>query len=1191
MAKQLIAKRFEVEINDNQDNFIGQGGMGTVFIGRDTTEMTPVAIKLLKPEVLREDPEMVRRFQIEGETLRRLNHPNIVKMLAAEDQGNSHYLVMEYVGGGSLRDILDENPQLSIQRTLYIALDLADALTRAHRLNVLHRDIKPANVLLAEDGTPRLTDFGMARVKDVHVTQSGMIVGTLSYLSPEALHGENIDERADIWAFGVMLFEMIAGNRPFPETAPGALINSILAKPVPDLETIRPDAPTALVDLIYRMLEKDVHARVPSVRLIGAELEAIIRGNTSSMQPVISADTTGRFVTPTPNTLSDQMRQSQILPVHHIPTAPTAFVGREAELSELATLINDPAIRLITILGPGGMGKTRIAISTAEQHLQAFPDGVFFIELAGVEDPNRIVASIADELDFTFSGKEEPKADLLNFLAEKNMLLVLDNFEHLTDGASLVSDILNVAPNLTILVTSRERLRLRGEHIFEIDGMILPRQNANPEQLLDYPAVQLFMQSARRVMPDFEIDGDTAPYVSKVIRLVQGLPLGIELAAAWIEMLPIDEIADEIEKSLDFLETDLRDVPERHRSIRAVFEYSWNLMSEEEKDVFLKLSIFRGGFEREAAQKITGASLRNLTSLVNKSLLMRMPSGRYQAHKLLRQYAEERFNDSSEKQAVYDEHCKYYGEFLMKIAPIFNTTKEHSAVESIEEEIENILIAWHWTVKQELWDEIDHGIFPMMLFYQARSMLNEGIAVMRELASAMKKKGKTDHPAYHRARSREAWLLSRQGDYEYVYQLSEESYQYFLKTGDNDEITYALNNMSYAMMLLGKYAKAQELASQALDYCADPTTGNITPYFFTMGNLGYAEYLLGNLHEAKNIYEKINNLSEDLNYSPIGLAYGLNNLGEIERNLGDMQRAQDLFAQAYEIFQNYKNLRGMAFSLNNLGGVMFLLGNTHGAGEKYAEGYRMHREVGDLTGTAHSLSALGNVSMFDGDYDSARDYYGEALQIRRGLGNLRGVADSLNDLATLEMNIAHFDRADELIDEALEIRERINDKQGLALAKTNKALTQLYQENYELSASLILEALALSRETNNLYALAQSLIGVGILNIIKKNYAEAEASIVEALQMVANFGSLAMILLGITVYAQLQKDLGNYETALMLIEQVRLYPSNYMRITEYKANKLYEQLLIDLDGDAIRAATERGRSLDLDAYIRELTAG
>ncbi|MEO1289317.1 MAG: serine/threonine-protein kinase, partial [Chloroflexota bacterium] len=283
---KILNNQFQVDF-DNPNSFIGQGGMGAVYLGRETTTNTPVAIKVLKGDFVEHDPEMIKRFEREGDTLRQLNHPNIVKMLGAENRADAHCLVMEYVSGGSLRDLLDQQKKLSLQRSLYIALDLADALTRAHRLEILHRDIKPGNVLIAEDGTPRLTDFGMARVGGTpNITQDGAIVGTMAYLSPEAFQGDDVDERADIWAYGVMLWEMLIGERPFPQEQPAPLIQAIVSQPLPDLEKLAPELPTALVDLIYRMLDKNPASRIPSARLIGAELEAIIRGDTSTLQPV-----------------------------------------------------------------------------------------------------------------------------------------------------------------------------------------------------------------------------------------------------------------------------------------------------------------------------------------------------------------------------------------------------------------------------------------------------------------------------------------------------------------------------------------------------------------------------------------------------------------------------------------------------------------------------------------------------------------------------------------------------------------------------------------------------------------------------------------------------------------------------------------------------------------------------------------
>ncbi len=303
---QKIGGRFEI------GDELGEGGMGTVYHGIDTQSNQPVAIKALKSDIVKSTPDIVERFAREGEVLRKLNHPNIVKVLATVEEEGEHYIVMEYVGGGSLRDILDKQQQLPVEQVLEIALDLSDALARAHRLKVIHRDLKPANVLLAEDGTPRLTDFGIARVGDApRMTQTGMIMGTLAYLSPEACNAEPLDARADIWAFGVMLYEMLAGRRPFMEDSTTALLISILTKPAPDLLQFREDVPIALMGLVIWMMEKDRNQRVSSVRLVGAQIEAMLTGEDAALQAFIEPGGTGsgRLITPSSADVIPQDRE------------------------------------------------------------------------------------------------------------------------------------------------------------------------------------------------------------------------------------------------------------------------------------------------------------------------------------------------------------------------------------------------------------------------------------------------------------------------------------------------------------------------------------------------------------------------------------------------------------------------------------------------------------------------------------------------------------------------------------------------------------------------------------------------------------------------------------------------------------------------------------------------------------------
>ncbi|HLY25105.1 MAG TPA: protein kinase, partial [Aggregatilineales bacterium] len=717
-ASTLIANRFEL------GSYLSQGGMGTVYLGRDTQTQESVAIKKLKPDLVAEDPKRITRFVQEGEALRALNHPNIVKLLAAAQHEGEHYLVMEYVPGGSLADLLKLQPQLPISRVLAIALELSDALTRAHHLKIIHRDLKPANILLAEDGTPRLTDFGIARMGEPSTTKSSGVVGTISYVCPEAFSGETLDARADLWAFGVILFEMLSGKRPFAGVTASAIVGAILNQRTPDLEALRPDAPVALVDLIYRLLEKNREERLPSARLLGAELEGVMQYNWPSDTPKAPVFSKQMFMTPAPAPTPRQ---------HNLPAQTTEFVGREAELAEISKLLGQRGVRLLSIIGPGGIGKTRLALEAALAQLANFADagdGVYFVGLAPLNSPDLIVSTVAQAVGFQFSSGQgetrDPQQQLLDYLREKTMLLVVDNFEHILDGASLVAEILEAAQGLKILVTSRERLNMHGETLFRLEGLDFPAWK-QPEDALEYSAVKLFLQSARRIQPGFQIEAGDLSDLARICRQVEGLPLGIVLAAGWIEALSLKEISDEIERSVDFLETQARDVPTRQRSIRAVFDYSWNLMSEAERLAFMRLSVFRGGWTRDAAQAVAGAPLPMLIALVNKSLLRRNPdSGRYGVHELLRQYAADHLAEVPEVEiSARDAHCRYYSAFLGQREPTLSGPRQLEVMDEIAADFENVRAAWAVAIAERQEAEFHQMAFALWRYLEYRFAFQE----------------------------------------------------------------------------------------------------------------------------------------------------------------------------------------------------------------------------------------------------------------------------------------------------------------------------------------------------------------------------------------------------------------------------------------------------------------------------------
>jgi predicted ATPase/DNA-binding SARP family transcriptional activator len=401
---------------------------------------------------------------------------------------------------------------------------------------------------------------------------------------------------------------------------------------------------------------------------------------------------------------------------HDLPVRTTPFVGRVAEKEKLARLFGDPFCRLITIVGPGGIGKTSLAIAAVEEQRDRFRDGVHFVPLVSVPTPERIVFATADAMGFLFSGQREPEDQLLDFLEDKETLLVLDNFEHLLSGVDYISDALAHAPNIKILATSRERLNLQAEQVFELHGLSLP--DAGDRGAFEHDAVKLFAQRAGKVRSDFTLDTFTMPAVVRVCRAVQGMPLAIELAVSWLHALPLEDIASEVERSMDLLEASVRDVPARHRSIRAMFDASWELLAEEERGVLRKLSVFQGGFRRDAAAEVVGASLPMLANLVSKAFLTLTPMGRYRRHPLVLQYIRKKLEEHPEERAVLQErHGLHYLRFVRERQKEFGN--EHT-FKAAEEELPNITAAWNWALKHGQVDEIEHEALALCSLFRDR---------------------------------------------------------------------------------------------------------------------------------------------------------------------------------------------------------------------------------------------------------------------------------------------------------------------------------------------------------------------------------------------------------------------------------------------------------------------------------------
>lgn len=449
---------------------------------------------------------------------------------------------------------------------------------------------------------------------------------------------------------------------------------------------------------------------------------------------------------------SGTQEAADALPAHRLPTSMTSFVGRQREIAEASRLME--STRLLSITGLAGCGKTRLAVQVAHTVRANFEDQVYFVPLAALISADSILWTIGEHLAIQFYPHSDPLEQLLEHIRKKKVLLVLDNFEHLLDGAGIVTSILHGAPEVRILLTSRERLSLYGEVNYTIEGLSLLGDNNCSE------AVELFAQRARSVVPRLELDSDSLDHIARICQLMEGMPLGIELAATWMDVLSPQEIADEIEHSLDILEAEIRDLPGGQTSIRASFARSWDLLQETQKIAFQRLSVFRGGFTRQSAVAVAEVGVRTLQALVSKSLLHYDPTtGRYGIHELLRHFAHEQLESSSEATSAYEAHARYFADFMAERWSQLKGHRQKTALLEIENDIDNVRAAWDYWTRAGNVGELKKFLHSLWVVYDIRGWYPAGIQLFERAIDAVRKIP-TDE-----AQAVLGWMLTVQGLY------------------------------------------------------------------------------------------------------------------------------------------------------------------------------------------------------------------------------------------------------------------------------------------------------------------------------------------------------------------------------------------------------------------------------------------
>ena len=669
--------------------------------------------------------------------------------------------------------------------------------------------------------------------------------------------------------------------------------------------------------------------------------------------------------------------------VSNLPRQTTALIGREQQIDELRHLLQKSDCRLLTLVGPGGIGKTRLAIAVAAAIPTVWGElPVVYVPLQAVSSTELLPSAIADAGGIVLSGHEPLDVQLLNHLRSKQMLLVLDNFEHLLTGADLLGQIVQEAPALKLLLTSRQALSLREEWLYPVPGLPVPAQGEKGDPTA-YGAVQLFGERARQVRHDFRQEDEIEAVVS-ICRQVEGMPLAIELAASWLAVLDCAAIAGRLRHNLDILTTPLRNLPERHQSIHAAFDGSWQMLETEEQNAFMQLSIFQGGFTLQAATEVAGAALPILSALVAKTLVRREADGRYQIHELLRQYGAEKLAEAPEIEAAAQRaHSAYFMQFLADHHLLFRDSRQLQAAQEIDAELENVRKAWQWAVDHLQVESIHKAGSALHSVCQFQSRYLEGADLFLQASRRLE----TDRMTVERGAAltdtlgHYGWLCIRLG------RLAEADRALARACHLHDELRirpapdlrgYPFLPTMFLALARGEYEQATMLGEQIVRVAEEhgqPAAGIVLHYGMASAALAQNDYARAKRHAQKSLA-----LAASVG-DQRGTNFANGILGQVALAEGNLQTAKRHFEAAYLICEEFSEPGCMAEHLANLAEIALLQQEWSEAIGLFRRSHRLYQEIGDRGGIARTQLGMGMIAQKRDEPDAARRHYRLALAV------------------------------------------------------------------------------------------------------------------------------------------------------------------------------------------------------------------
>ncbi len=922
---------------------LGGGGMGIVYKAEDIDLGRFVALKFL-PDDIAHDPQALSRFQREAKAASALNHPNIVTIYELGHLNGTHYIAMEMICGETLRALLSSGP-LPYRKAVAIATEIADALAKAHETGLVHRDLKPENLMVAQDGNAKILDFGLAKLRDHSLdaegstqanllTDPGTVMGTVGYMSPEQANGDDVDFRSDQFSFGAVLYEMINGHPAFQGRGRAEIMAAILRDQPPQSMNVL--APAPFFWILQKCLAKDANQRYSSTRDLARDLATV------------------RDLRVDPET------RSTVRPPSNMPVQLTAFIGREREVANLRQLLNRADVRLVTLTGPGGIGKTRLAVQVVTDLSAGFTAGVCFASLSAFRSRESAIRAIAQAIGLREVPGQSSQESLKEYVSglTQPLLLLLDNFEHLLSAASDLAELLTLNPNLKIVVTSQALLHIYGEHEMPVPALAVPDLRSVPqvpEALSRFAAIALFVERAKAVKHDFMLNKENATAIATICSRLDGLPLAIELAASRVKVLSPTAMLARLESSLSLLTGGARDLPLRQQTLRGTVNWSYSLLNAAEQSLVRRLSVFTGGCTLEAVEAVCDTKgdlgmdvLDGMSSMVDKSLIQQLEQpgveSRFLMLSTIREYALERLVESGEEFATRRAHAAYYIVLAEEFGEYLSTHPEW--LERFDLEHQNFRDALEFLIRTSDADwgmRLGLALFP---FWERREHFAEGRDFLDRL---LRLPGAVQPKMRARLLFCASVIAGSQGNFDASQELQEESLASCRELQDDRGVAVSLN-------ALGVTARER-----------------------------------GNLDTAVSLFEQCVAKWRALG-SPIDTARALSNLANIVRLQGNYGRAHALYDECLAIFHAVGDSTGVAWTLNYLGDLARESVDSIASRSYYEQSLAAFRQLGDGWGIASTLCDLATLTAAQGKHDDAERLYGESIKIFQGLEHKRGIA-------------------------------------------------------------------------------------------------------------------------------------------------------------------------------------------------------